>query len=292
VVHFRAGCGCVQSIRSATTGAGHERQTLPRGTANGSGTACTSVSAETCSSWAARGLEVGHFRAALGCVQSVRSAAPGARHGHQTLPRGTANGSGTACTSVSAVSAPRVQGPAPPKCRGLFGGARLPPGRPAPPPLRDHGAKQARIGCGSDLRGSKAPGNVRAPAGGGSRRLAENLKAGSTGRSAGAPLLRGLVVTGCSPWTLTMGLGCWLGPPRRGEGGAGPRPSFGAPRRKSEEKKSSTFGFRLESNYKTGPSPLPSPIHPCCHRWTRGSQLHPHTPGGQHCHPTAHTPTT
>jgi hypothetical protein len=40
-----------------------------------------------------------YFRAALGSVQSVRSAAPGARHGHQTPPRGTANGSGTAHAS-------------------------------------------------------------------------------------------------------------------------------------------------------------------------------------------------
>ena len=37
-----------------------------------------------------------HFRAALGCVQSVRGAAPGARHGHLPLSMCTAKGSGTA----------------------------------------------------------------------------------------------------------------------------------------------------------------------------------------------------
>jgi hypothetical protein len=88
-------------------------------------------------------------------------------------------------------------------------------------------------GLGAPCGGRRRPGTCVHQRGEARRRLAENLKAGSTGRSAGAPLLRGLVGTGCSPWTLTMGLGCWLGQGGRGEGGAGPRPSFWALRQKS-----------------------------------------------------------
>jgi len=119
------------------------------------------------------GLAVGHFRASLGCVQSDRGAAPGARHGHGELPWVDANGYGTAHASWSALSAPRAQGPAPPKHRGLFGGARLPPGRQAAPPPRDHRAQHHRFGSERDLRGSEAPWGAPTPAFQGSLRPAE-----------------------------------------------------------------------------------------------------------------------
>jgi hypothetical protein len=54
VVHFRADLHTAQSVRGTAPGARHGHQTLPRVDANGSGTAHASVSAETCSSWAAQ----------------------------------------------------------------------------------------------------------------------------------------------------------------------------------------------------------------------------------------------
>ena len=79
--------------------------------------------------------------------------------------------------------------------------------------------------------------------------LHKNLKARSTGKSAVAPPLRGLMGAGCSPWTLTMGLRCWLGPVRRGKDRRGPRHRFGPQRQKKWKETPPTFGIRLDPNH-------------------------------------------
>jgi hypothetical protein len=112
------------------------------------------------------GLEVGHFRAALGCVQSVRSAAPGARHGHWELPRGTANGSGTAHASGSALAAPPRTPPLP-RIRGVFLEVQgFPRGAQQHPPPRNHGVQHHRQGSGRALRGRQRRGRSLAGLGG------------------------------------------------------------------------------------------------------------------------------
>ena len=108
------------------------------------------------------GLKSGHFRAGLCCVQSVQSAAPGARHVHGELPRVDDNGYGMVHTSWSALSAPRAQGPAPQKHRVLFGGARLPLGHPAEPPPRNHRVQHHWIGSEGNLRGAQILWRARA----------------------------------------------------------------------------------------------------------------------------------
>jgi hypothetical protein len=113
-------------------------------------------------------------------VQNLRSAAAGARHSHGELPKGTANGSGGAYASGSALAASPTHSQNP-ESQGVFLEVQGDPrGAQQRPPPRNHSAQHHRFGYGSDLRGPKAPGNARAPAGGVSRRLAEEEAAQDT----------------------------------------------------------------------------------------------------------------
>jgi len=98
-----------------------------------------------------------HRRPGLCYVQSVRSAAPGARHEYRNRKRVDPNGSVPANASGSALATPGAHLGNRQNAEGHFQGARRPPGRKAAPSLLDHGANHHRIGKGRDLRGSEAP---------------------------------------------------------------------------------------------------------------------------------------
>ena len=166
----------------------------------------------------------------------------GTKHPHGVLPTVLARRTPRCPPSQP----PRDRPPAPQNPRGFSGGAKLPPGYPATPPRPDHGTWHARIGPENYLRGAKAPGNVRAPAGGGSRRLAR--KSGGwidwqECRGTAAQLTGGHGVLAMDP---DHGAGELGGAGEALGGQEGSSPSFWAPAAKKLKRKSSTFEIRLD----------------------------------------------